>query len=375
VSEKAASGSVTKGNDVRGSVSGKDGRERAREHYTKNKVLSTSSLNVDPASVVGNDDRDGTGNVSGSALFQEQLMKWKTASKIPQVTEKLLEKLLILLENFRLEDIVGRDNYKILSGLFLAIADIGYQTRGVLIQKGSVFRIGQSLLAIHPTTANARLPSDTFSKSIHIMCILIRSSNMWISSTSDPNRPLSPPPLSPFAYKSESFLAGRYPIDLHHDDLSSFLNRVLLEDAIPVMPLEVSLAIQHISWSRKGKESAKILEFLGEKILEFVNTSPGLNSGTLFNNYKPFFSVLSDVLLNDVIDINLAFDGVLTILWKKAESCSLRPSKYEADFVYSLQKLMLGLGTKTAAAHSRVLKAKSLWGGMVRGNRNKGSFR
>lgn len=140
------------------------------------------------------------------------------------------------------------------------------------------------------------------------------------------------------------------------EDLQAFLNRVFLEDAIATCPAQTSLALQHVCWSCGDREVLKVLDFVVEKISEFA-----LNPGGVYLSYRAYFRVLSELLLSGSIDMQLAFDAVVPALLQRAEALVVRQGVNDAEFVYSVLKLLHRLGTCSAAGHACVMGCRDQW--------------
>lgn len=140
------------------------------------------------------------------------------------------------------------------------------------------------------------------------------------------------------------------------EDLQAFLNRVFLEDAISTCPAQTSLALQHVCWSCGDREVLKVLDFVVEKISELA-----LNPGGVYLSYRAYFRVLSELLLSGSIDMQLAFDAVVPALLQRVEALVVRQGVNDAEFIYSVLKLLHRLGTCSASGHACVMGCRDQW--------------
>jgi len=140
------------------------------------------------------------------------------------------------------------------------------------------------------------------------------------------------------------------------EDLQAFLNRVFLEDAIASCPTQTSLALQHVCWSCGDREVLKVLDFVVEKISEYA-----LNPGGVYLSYRSYFRVLSELLLSGSIDILLAFDAVVPTLLQRAEALAVRQGVNDAEFIYSVFKLLHRIGMSSPQGHVCVMSCKDSW--------------
>jgi len=143
------------------------------------------------------------------------------------------------------------------------------------------------------------------------------------------------------------------------EDLQAFLNRVYLEDAVAAAPGATSLALQHVIWSCGEREALKLLDFVVEKISEYA-LAPG--GASLL--YRPYFRVVSELLLSRAVDVSLAFDAALPTLLSRADALVARQAGNDAEFVYSVCKLLHRVGTASAEGHLCVMRCKEQWAGL-----------
>ena len=362
----------------------KDRRSRARSNSSNSSAAATMS----PGSKGHNapyantaTEAGTTGDVSPMRGKEKiELSQEKNKSKASGTVTKCVTKLLILLENLRSEDMIGKDGYRVLSKLLYDISSLGYQERGLFIQIGGVSKLCLSILAVHP--GNSKTTLDTYFSTIKLISTLIRSA-MILPSSDGSSRHLTPR-ISSYFLEFDKVPEGIEIMSLQADDLSTFLNRIYLDDAILIDAADTSLALQHICWSRYGRESGKILEFLGDRIIEFINIHPGqstnsnanansANNPLVFMNYKPFFRVVSELLLGGAVDLQVAFDTIMNSFMKRAELSVTRQTKSDAEFVFSFMKLLYRIGISSQAGQNLVIRSRDMWQSIRSSGRGKSS--
>ena len=362
----------------------KDRRSRARSNSSNSSAAATMS----PGSKGHNAPYANTATEAGTTGDVSPLRgkekiessQEKNKSKASGTVTKCVTKLLILLENLRSEDMIGKDGYRVLSKLLYDISSLGYQERGLFIQIGGVSKLCLSILAVHP--GNSKTTLDTYFSTIKLISTLIRSA-MILPSSDGSSRHLTPR-ISSYFLEFDKVPEGMEIMSLQADDLSTFLNRIYLDDAILIDAADTSLALQHICWSRYGRESGKILEFLGDRIIEFINIHPGqstnsnantnsANNPLVFMNYKPFFRVVSELLLGGAVDLQVAFDTIMNSFMKRAELSVTRQTKSDAEFVFSFMKLLYRIGISSQAGQNLVIRSRDMWQSIRSSGRGKSS--
>ena len=215
-----------------------------------------------------------------------------------------------------------------------------------------------SPLLSSPLLSSSLLSSSLLFSSLLFSSLLCSFSLTALSHSSLPSpHPLPSPPSLPSQGGTR-----RLPL-LAAEDLQAFLNRVYLEDALPAAPGPTSLALQHVAWSCGEREALKLLDFVVEKASEHVCAPGGASVG-----YRPYFRLVSELLLSNAVDTALAFDAALPTLLARAEALVARGccAAFDAEVVYGVFKLLHRVGTASAEGHLCVMRCKSQWAGLRR---------
>jgi hypothetical protein len=116
-----------------------------------------------------------------------------------------------------------------------------------------------------------------------------------------------------------------------------------------------------------------VVEFLVEKVLECTSASGGTSL-----QYRPYFKVVSDIMLNATLvegnDLNgpvgklmskVLVDETLNCWWLivnlQAFSLSARPGGSDAELIYAVCKLCHRIGTCSISGHVAVLQMREFW--------------
>lgn len=265
-----------------------------------------------------------------------------------EIIKELLDALLHLTQSSDVRFSMGKEAFRILNYLLNQVAALGRDYVDLLLSVGSIHRLVSAMLTINPSVN--RIPLDELSACIDLISLLVRSavirSNI-ISDTAMP--PQIPTQWSPFMTSQSDFV-------LSPQDLGAFINRIFLEDAISTGATNICSAIQHVCWSLDHKEASKILVFLCEKITDSGMSPTGVNLA-----YRPFFRILSELLLSQAVDINLPFETVIPQLLQKADFLVCRQYINDSELVYSILKLLHRIGSASKTGHSCVMRIKHLW--------------
>jgi hypothetical protein len=95
---------------------------------------------------------------------------------------------------------------------------------------------------------------------------------------------------------------------------------------------------------------------VAEKVVENVLSVTGCNLA-----YRPYFRAISELLLGPAVDPALAFDVIIPVLVKKAEVLAVRQYPNDAEYIYSVLKLLNRIGLTTVKGHTCVLRIKDMW--------------
>ena len=276
---------------------------------------------------------------------------------------KFIDKMITVAERMGREGIARNEGYVIISNFLLNFSLLGFEERRMLLAIGAIHRMVLSLLSANSVVNNA---NEDFSPCVDLVTLLVRSC-MIIN-------PESPVPVEMYenkerimAWQSEKISSyvdrgaqavldnqGLLPC-LNDKDIHAFLNRFFLENAVNIASSSVSQALQHICWSRK-KDSAKILEFLAEKVGESVMSSGGIKL-----SYRYYFRVISEMLMGPTVNIPQVFDSVIPSLVDKADYLSGRQGENDPEYIYAVFKLLHRIGTTSHGGHSCIMKIKESW--------------
>lgn len=64
---------------------------------------------------------------------------------------------------------------------------------------------------------------------------------------------------------------------LQPEDVQAFLNRVFLDVAVPINPVDMLAALQHLSTRLDCRENLRVLDFLADKVIELSNPVAGVS--------------------------------------------------------------------------------------------------
>jgi ubiquitin C-terminal hydrolase len=346
----------------------------------------------------GNDGDEGGGNegevdgLDGVAAFADAVHECApgapgTAVASLSSVARLFQKLLLLLERLRAEDVVTKDGYKMLSSLLLQVASLGLEEKAALLRLGAVRCLVHSLLTVNPSAT--QIAADEVFCTTDLAALLVRaafvprsggavgggrgivsprglvnrpdSASAFVRSEGAPDADV---PLSPFLLPEVLALppdqARRHvqQLQLSYGDLSAYLSRVFLEDAVTTSTAQTAQALQHVCWSRGPHEAARVVAFLAEKVSECAMQTTGVDLA-----YRPYFRCVSELLLSRALgsDSSFAFDSVLPALLAKADVLVGRQCPNDADYVYAVMKLLHRLGTSGGDGHRHVLRLRELW--------------
>jgi hypothetical protein len=276
------------------------------------------------------------------------------------------------METMRPEEVVGRDGFRLLSGMLGHVSGLGLEEKVMMIHLGAVRRIVAAMLNINPSVTQVRVidsaisnpnPNPNFnpntkfnfisdhnpkieaSELYHctdLVSTLVRASVIPSSDTREasrtaalhnasPGRFLSTPHtlirssdlLSPFSLPELTSLSSetkhllRPSLTLAPEDLQAVLNREFLDDSLNISTSLTALALQHICWSRGEQESSHILAFLARKISECTMVVTGVDL-----SYRPYFRTVSELLLSNAGEVSSTYDAVLSSLISKADNIS-----------------------------------------------------
>ncbi|RYH19528.1 hypothetical protein EON65_26005, partial [archaeon] len=160
-------------------------------------------------------------------------------------------------------------------------------------------------------------------------------------------RNASLPPHSPTPLPDEASLISSRQFILLPEDLQAFLNRVFLEESIQLSPGEMSAALQHVAKGLGSRDSQRIAEFLADKVVDLTS------QGSTNIAYRPVFRVLSDMLLNMGSELANC-QGVVSKIAAKSSQLAQRLSAGDAEFVYSVSKLLHRLATSSVEGFGAV---------------------
>ena len=76
---------------------------------------------------------------------------------------------------------------------------------------------------------------------------------------------------------------------------------------------------------------------------------------------RAYFRVLSELLLSGSIEMNLAFDAVMPAMLSRADALVVRQGINDAEFIYSVFKLLHRVGTSSASGHACVMRCRDQW--------------
>ena len=275
---------------------------------------------------------------------------------------RLVQKLLLLLDRIRAEDVVTKDGYRMLSSLLLQTANLGLEEKSLLVQLGAVRRLVHLMLCVNPSVT--QIVHDEVFCCTDLVAILARTCYIPRHSrspsggtaasgqgTTGGNRGERGDSISAFMRADQEASTGSYgssadgkkgkggaadlprspfllpeilqlppdqlqrhlqQVQLSHQDLSAFLNRVFLEDAANISTTPTALALQHVCWSRGAHESARVLTFLADKVADCAMQTTGVDLA-----YRPYFRCISELLLSRALDSSFALDSVLPALLAK----------------------------------------------------------
>jgi hypothetical protein len=348
--------------------------------YTPGSTVPTSSF----SSLISNNDSDNVVRHINNDDYYDSCVT------------RFVDKLLIITEKVRPEDITGGDGYKYLTFLLFQISNFGVEEKFMLIHLGGIHKLVTSVMSANYSVT--QIPVDELYHSVDLISMLIRST---IIPSPEPIDVLSPflfpqiltlPPdantnKSPeYPAKSEYHIRSmnpdkseysnkffnpdksEYPIErvipdessipviptLSARDLKSFVNGVYLEDALNISTSQTALAIQHFCWSRGVEETKKILLFLTDKINDCTVIVTGVDL-----SYRPYFRTCSEVLLGEFVDVGV-YESVLHSLLSTADALVSRQCPNDAEFLYAVMKLLHRIGTRSAEGHECVQRLKLL---------------
>lgn len=288
-------------------------------------------------------------------------------SRYKSSVTRLVDKLLLITEKMQPEDAVGREGFRSVTGLLLNIAQQGFEEKQMMMGVGALYRLVSGMMGINPSVN--RIPGDEVALCAELVSTLIRSAiilppEKMPAGTAPTTTPQTSAPdpaadRSPFMTPEASNAldsAKSKHLYLTTEDLQVFLNRIYLEESIPLCTVSTSAALQHVCWSRGGKEALKILEFVAEKVSECAMQQGGVSLA-----YRSYFKAVSELLLGPAVNIALAFEHVIPSLIHKAESLCVRQAQNDSEFIYSVLKLLHRLGCSDAKAHACVMRVRDLW--------------
>lgn len=64
---------------------------------------------------------------------------------------------------------------------------------------------------------------------------------------------------------------------LRPEDVQAFLNRVFLDAAVPINPLDMTAALHHLLALLDSRESIRVLDFLADKVVELSSLPTGVS--------------------------------------------------------------------------------------------------
>jgi len=252
------------------------------------------------------------------------------------VFAKTCNQVLSIIESLQPEDIVRKDGYRYACWILHQVAVNGVGGCLLLIRLNTIERLVCTILSLNPVSS--QVPAEQLSSCIDVVTHLIQTAKFVDADTA-----------------SHDVLA-QCKLRLNPNDIFAFLNKVFLEEAISINPHESSIALQHVASTLLFKDSVKLVEYLLEKVLECTTS----NAGTALA-YRPYFKVLSDLMLVTWIDDIGSYSPSLRKLAAKAYALSTRQLSNDAEFVYAVCKFLHRIGTSGTSGYATVMNVNDYW--------------
>lgn len=120
---------------------------------------------------------------------------------------------------------------------------------------------------------------------------------------------------------------------LAQENIQTFLNGIFLDDALHIRSANVTSALQHLCFSRGGKETIKLCEYLVDRIDEAISINGNSHSSAQSNQqdrsnfyaislpdsqlYRPYFKTLADLFTEQVVELDAVFNLTMSPLIQK----------------------------------------------------------
>lgn len=265
---------------------------------------------------------DGNRN-DGRQQFSVQQMAQIYLQQLPKATPlywlaSLSEQLLTIVEQISIDDIFYKDGFSAACDVLNFITTLGGTTLRMLLQLHAIERVVLAVLSLN--SSRQQIPLSKLANCFALAASLVRGCSSLDDAMSEV-------------------------------DKQAYLNKVFLNDAITVCAADASTALQSLCKSSQLKDNLRLLDFIAEKILDCTSS---VNGTSLL--YRPFFRVLSDLILDTLLMDIENYVQVLRKLVSAAYTVASRQQANDAEFVYATTKLLHRIGTTGPLGYTVVMQ-------------------